>query len=153
MTKLRKFIIVGLASAGLGLGAAAASANMDHCRHGGFDKEKFTQHLQKRQAQLHDQLKLNADQETAWKSFTDKVTPTPGERPNPEEFAALKAPERMERMASMMKQREARMTERVAAVKEFYAVLTPAQQKVFDDNFMAHRTGSHGTKHQEKQAQ
>lgn len=153
MTKLRKSIIVGLACAGLSLGAVAASANMGHCRHGGFDQEKFMQHMQKRQAQLHDQLKLNADQETAWKTFTEKVTPTPGERPKPEEFAALTAPERMEKIASMMKLREARMTERVAAVKEFYSVLTAEQKKVFDDNFMAHRKGDHGKKRHEPKAQ
>lgn len=142
MTKLQKWIVVGLTTAGLGLGAAAASANMGHCQHGNFDKAKFAEHMQKREARLHAQLKLSADQETAWKSFTEKMRPSPGEGPKHEELAGLKTPERMERMAEMMKQHEARMTERVAAVKEFYAVLTPAQQKVFDDNFMAGHRGA-----------
>jgi periplasmic protein CpxP/Spy len=146
MTKLQKLIIVGLTTAGLGLGAAAASANMGHCDHGNFDKAKFAEHMQQREARLHEQLKLSADQETAWKSFTEKMRPTPGDGPKHEALAGLKTPERMERMAEMMKQHEARMTERVAAVKEFYAVLTPAQQKVFDDNFMGrhHRANRPG---------
>lgn len=144
MSNIRKLILVGLATAGLGLGAAAVSANAGHCRHGGFDKEKFTEHMQKRQARLHDQLKLSANQESAWKTFSEKTKPAPGEGPKHEELAGLKAPERMERMAAMMKQREGRMVERVAAVKEFYAVLTPEQQKVFDANFMAGRRGGKG---------
>ena len=144
MTKLQKLMIVGLTTAGLGLGAVAVSANPGHCEHGGFDKEKFAQHMQKREARLHEQLKLSAEQEGAWKSFTEKVRPAPGEWPKHEELAGLKAPERMERMAAMMKQREARMMERVAAVKAFYAVLSPAQQKVFDDNFMAGHRGAKG---------
>jgi Spy/CpxP family protein refolding chaperone len=143
MSNIRKLIIVGLASAGLGLGAVAVSANTGHhCHHGGFDKEKSAEYMQKRQTRLHDQLKLSAEQEPAWKTFTEKLKPASGERPSHEEFAGLKAPERMERMAALMKQREGRMAERVAAVKEFYAVLTPEQQQVFDANFMTrHRAG------------
>ena len=129
MIHFRKLILIGLTGAGLSLSAVAGSAIPGHCQHGNFDKEKCAEHMQKRQAHLHDQLKLSADQEPAWKAFSEKIKPVPGERPNHEELAALKAPERM---AAMMKQREARMTEHVAAVKEFYAVLTPEQQKVFD---------------------
>ena len=145
MTKLRKLILVGFTSAGLGLVMSAVHANADECHRAGFNKEKFMQHMQQREARLHQDLKLTAAQEPAWKTFTSKVKPAAGERPKHEELAGLKAPERMERMAEHMKQREARMTERVAAVKEFYAVLTPEQQKVFDANFMAH--GKHA-KHQ-----
>jgi Spy/CpxP family protein refolding chaperone len=32
-----------------------------------------------------------------------------------------------------MKAMEAKMTEHLAALKEFYAVLTPEQQKIFDE--------------------
>jgi len=144
MTKLQKLILVGLTTAGLGLGAAAVSANTGHCRHGEFDKANFAERMQKHQARLHDQLKLSAEQEPAWKSFTEKMQATRGERPNHEELARLPAPERMERMAAMMKQREGKMAERVATVKEFYAVLTPEQQKAFDANFMARQRGGKG---------
>lgn len=145
MSNIRKLIIVGLASAGLGLGAIAVSANTGpHCHQGGFNKEKSAERMQQRQARLHDQLKLGAEQESAWKTFTDKMKPAGGDRPKHAELAGLKAPERMERMAAMMKQREGRMAERVAAVKEFYAVLTPEQQQVFDANFMARHHGGKG---------
>ena len=36
-------------------------------------------------------------------------------------------------MLGMMKEHEARMAARLAAVKEFYAVLTPEQQAIFND--------------------
>lgn len=49
-----------------------------------------------------------------------------------------------------MKRAEACLAERTAAVKEFYAVLTPAQQKTFDENFKKmgqHRFGQRGSHH------
>lgn len=89
---------------------------------------------------LHDKLKLTPEQETAWKSFHEKMKPTESRnRPDRSELASLHAPERREKMLSMMKEHENRMAERVAAVKEFYAVLTPEQQKLFDDQFSKHR--------------
>ncbi len=145
MSNIRKLIIVGLAGASLGLGAIAVNASAGHrCHEGGFNKEKSAERMQQRQARLHDQLKLGAEQEPAWKAFTEKMKPAGGDRPKHAELAGLKAPERMERMAAMMQQREGRMAERVAAVKEFYAVLTPAQQQVFDANFMTRHRGGKG---------
>ena len=41
-------------------------------------------------------------------------------------------------MLAQMKQHETSMDERLGAVKTFYAVLTPEQQKVFDDQFARH---------------
>ena len=38
-----------------------------------------------------------------------------------------------------MRAMEAKMTEHLAALKEFYAVLTPEQQKIFDDHSMPRR--------------
>ncbi|MCC6715703.1 MAG: Spy/CpxP family protein refolding chaperone [Gammaproteobacteria bacterium] len=92
-----------------------------------------------RQILLHAKLKLTPEQEPAWNTFAGKVKPVAAderpERPDPEELAKLTAPERMEAMLAGMKAREERMTSHLAAVKEFYAVLTPEQQKVFDTEF------------------
>ena len=44
-----------------------------------------------------------------------------------------------------MKTMEARMTEHLAALKEFYAVLTPEQQKIFDEQTPPF--GGHGRRH------
>ena len=49
-------------------------------------------------------------------------------------WAGLSAPARMEKMIAMAKQHTAAMESHLAALNTFYAVLTPAQKKVFDEN-------------------
>lgn len=144
MTPFRKRLLIGIAALSLGSGAVTAYADMpgdhmgapgamdDHGKFGGRMKE----HMVRRAAELHDKLKLNASQETAWKTYIAKVKP--GEfpaRPDPAELDKLTAPERMERMLAHMKDAEKRMADHIAATKEFYAVLTPEQKKIFDDEF------------------
>lgn len=115
---------------GRGQGHAAAGEHQHK-----FDPAKFKEHFAKRQAQLHDKLKLNASQEAAWNTYAAAVTPPDfSKRPDRAEWAKLSAPERMERMLNQLKEHEARLTSRLAATKTFYAVLTPEQQKVFNDN-------------------
>lgn len=140
MTKFRRNIFfIGLAAISLCTVPALALANTG-CGPMGGGSGRFAERIEKHQAALHDKLKLNAEQETAWKKFTEKMKPAESrKRPDPSELSALHAPERMERMLAMMKEHESRMAERVAAVKEFYAVLTPEQQKLFDDQFSKHR--------------
>lgn len=139
MTKFRRNIfLIGLAAIGLGALPALALADTG-CGPMGAGSGKFAERIEKRQAELHDKLKLTSEQETAWKKFSEKMKPESRNRPDQSELSALHAPERMERMLSMMKEHESRMTDRVAAVKEFYAVLTPEQQKLFDDQFSRHR--------------
>jgi len=140
MTKFRRNIfLIGLAAIGLGTAPVLALANTG-CGPMGAGSGKFAERIEKRQAELHDKLKLTPAQETAWKSFHEKMKPAESRnRPDPSELSALHAPERLERMLAMMKEHESRMADRVAAVKEFYAVLTPEQQKLFDDQFSKHR--------------
>ncbi|MFD2270255.1 Spy/CpxP family protein refolding chaperone [Undibacterium arcticum] len=47
-------------------------------------------------------------------------------------------------MLAMMKEGEARMSQRLAAMKTFYAVLSPEQKKVFNDNFRMMHGRHHG---------
>lgn len=140
MTKFRRNIfLIGLAAIGLGTAPVLALANTG-CGPMGAGPGKFAERIEKRQAELHDKLKLTPDQETAWKKFSEKMKPTESRnRPDQSELSALHAPERLERMLALMKEHESRMADRVAAVKEFYAVLTPEQQKLFDDQFSKHR--------------
>jgi periplasmic protein CpxP/Spy len=135
----------------LGLGASALAADMNMCDQAGpgygrsrgmgmmdgQDGTKLTERMQQRMNQrhaaLHDKLKLNAEQEAAWKAFIAGATPPAiGMRMNREEMVKLSAPERMEKMLGFMKDREARMMARLVELKKFYAVLTPEQQKIFD---------------------
>ena len=100
--------------------------------------------MAKYQARLHDKLKLTAAQEPAWVTFTAANAP---KKPAGDwkakrvAFAKLSAPERMEQWIAMSKERIAGQEARLGSLKTFYAVLTPEQQKVFDDSVPG---GKHG---------
>jgi hypothetical protein len=145
MKSFRKHLLTSIAALGLGVAAVAAHANKPECEDMGqrhhmsaADHEKFAQRFKermaKREAELHAGLKLNQAQESGWKNYIGKMQPASrAARPDRAEFDKLPAPERMEKMLASMKEREAGMAQRVAATREFYATLTPEQQKVFDE--------------------
>lgn len=147
MTSIRKHLLIGIAALSLGAGSLAAYAGNPEGgapagKHGMFG-ERTREHFAKRTAELHDKLKLSAAQEPAWKAYIAKVQPgEPPARPDRAELDKLTAPERMERMLAHMKEGEQRMADHIAATKEFYAVLTPEQKKIFDDAFR-HGRGHH----------
>jgi protein CpxP len=155
MNGLRRTLLIGAVV--IGMGGAAYAAQGDKAPdgqqgtsqgwkhgHGKFDPAKFKERMAKRQKELHDKLKLTAAQEPAWTTFIAAMAPPAdmGKRPDRAEWAKLSAPERMEKRLGMMKQHEARMADRLQAMKTFYAQLTPEQQKVFNDN--VGRRGHHG---------
>ncbi len=146
MKTLHKTLFIALAALGL---AAAAHADkggpgpkdMDDCpAQRGWqrpDPEKMAKFAEKRLADLHASLKLTDQQEPAWKAFADKTKPMPmAARPDFEALSKLPTPERMDRMQTLSKEHQDRQATRIAAVKVFYATLTPEQQKTFDANFM-----------------
>jgi len=149
MWNLKKHLMIGVAAAGIGMTAMSSFAQTPPAdgngaapagRHAPTADQiaKFEQHRAKRQAQLHDKLKITAAQEGAWKTFTEKTAPmrpAAWGRPSRDEWNKLTTPERLDRHLDMMKKMEARMTDRIAATKEFYAVLSPEQQKTFDQEF------------------
>lgn len=157
MKNFRKQLLIGMATLALGAGTVAAYADGADCSGMGpghasaGDHQKFAERMKermaKRQAELHDKLKLSAAQQAAWNDYVAKMNPgeRPG-RPDQAEFDRLSAPERMEKMLARMKSGEARMTERAEATKAFYAVLTPEQKKTFDEEFR-HGSGRHGGRH------
>lgn len=143
MNKLHKSILIGMTVIGLGATAVAARADIGDCGHmgpmgsygHGWSGEKMQQRIAKHQADLHAKLKLSAAQEPAWKTFTDSMQPgAMMQRPDRAEMEKLAAPERMEKMLGLMKEREARMGSHLEALKTFYATLTPEQKKIFDAN-------------------
>ena len=108
----------------------------------------------KRLAGLKDKLKITSGQEAAWSTFTAALKP-PAQRPaRPDraEFKKLTTPERIDRMQALRNEGNARMDQRAAATKTFYAALTPDQKKVFDAESLrvfarhGHR-GHHGGHH------
>lgn len=117
----------------------AGMPGMQHERHGADFKERIA----RRQATLHDKLKLTGNQEAAWKTYIAAATPpAPPARPERGQWEKMSAPERMEKMMAMMKEREGHMATHLAAMKTFYATLSPLQQQIFNDN-VGGRMGGH----------
>lgn len=155
VTAMRKNIMIGLAVLSLGgtaLVSHAQTERHDSAGQTGAGKAGFAEHMAKRQARLHDKLKLTAAQEPAWTAFIASVTPPQGEqkgeRPNRADFEKLPAPERLEKSIERQKARLAREESRLGALKTFYGVLTPEQRAIFDKSAPHHggpgRFGHHG---------
>jgi len=125
---------------------------MRHDLMGNMDPARMQAMMEKRDALLKAQLKLTPAQEGAWKAFVDArmpaAAPAKMQRPDPIEMAKLTTPERLDKMKAMHEERMKTMTEtmakRDAAVRVFYAELTPAQQKVFDAVSLPGQGRAHG---------
>jgi protein CpxP len=146
MNTFRKSIVVAVASLGLGTAALAAADPGAASSGGGFHWGAFgwhgagsAEHMAKRQAALHDKLSLSPAQEAAWKTFTDKLNATALAKAETAPVGTMTAPERADRMAALLQAAQQRATTRAQTIKEFYAVLSPEQQKIFDSQFQAHR--------------
>ncbi len=161
MNTLSKNLLIAFTALGIAGGAVAqtATAPAPEGRHGhavsaeqraAHKAERQAKHAEcraQREAKLRADLKLSAQQEPAFAAFL--AAGKPAQRPQMRDgserakFAALSAPQRMERMIERQKQRTARMEARLAALNNFYAVLTPEQKKVFDSQPMRGGFGKH----------
>jgi Spy/CpxP family protein refolding chaperone len=146
MNSFQKSLVIAVASLGAGSAALAASdsrpASTDGGSHwGAFGSHgaNFAERIAKRQAALHDKLNLSPAQEPAWKAFTDKLQATAPARPEGASTVTMTAPERADRMVTFLQAAQQRAAARAQAVKEFYSVLSPEQQKIFDSQFHGRR--------------
>jgi periplasmic protein CpxP/Spy len=108
---VRKSILIGLAVLGMASASVAVQAQAPAAegRHGhALTQEqrqaKWSEHMAKREAKLHDALKLSAAQEPAWRTFI--AAAKPAARPARGEHGAWKdlpAPQRMEKAIEMSK--------------------------------------------------
>ncbi|MET0268104.1 MAG: Spy/CpxP family protein refolding chaperone [Duganella sp.] len=151
MNILRKSILIGFTV--LGMAAAHAQDTTQQGQQQGRQghavsmeqrQAKMAEMYAKRQARLHDKLKITAQQEAAWATYQAAINPAApaGPRPQRGEFAKLSAPERLSKQIEMSKVREARMQQHLTAMTAFYEQLTPEQKTVFDK-----RGGGFGGKH------
>lgn len=106
---------------------------------GKMDPEKRKAMMAKHVEALKAKLKITAAQEGAWTTFTTAMQPPEKmehKRPDRAEMDKLTTPERIDKMRELRKQHmtdmQAAMDKRDDAIKAFYAVLSPEQQKVFD---------------------
>ncbi|WP_375574963.1 Spy/CpxP family protein refolding chaperone [Paracidovorax oryzae] len=88
--------------------------------------------MARRAEALRQKLQLTPAQQPAWDAFTAAMRPQ-GPRPDMSAMAQLTTPERIDRMRALRAQHNAEADRRDEATKTFYAALTPAQQKVFDE--------------------
>ena len=95
---------------------------------------RMQKHMAERQAALKAELKITAEQEPAWNAFVARTAPEarPARQGPREDWSKLTTPQRLDKMAAMKAERDARMTQRHEAIKSFYAALGAEQQKVFD---------------------
>jgi Spy/CpxP family protein refolding chaperone len=146
MNTLRKGLVIAIATLGLGTIAAAAPDQVAqapgtswHSGASGQHGEKFAERMAKRLAALHDKLALTSGQEGAWQAFTAKMQATVPSRADASPAKPLTAPERAERKAAFLQVAQQQAASRVQPIKEFYAVLSPEQQKIFDSQFHGRR--------------
>jgi len=152
----RHLIAAGLAAA-IGFGAAVQAQTTPVAPTGRPDAarmEQFRARMQERMAQRLGELKaklaVTPAQEGAWNAWTSALKPTPHQRPDRAEIAALTTPERIDRMRAMRAQRNADMDKRMDATKTFYAQLNAEQKKTFDAEslkFLGGKGGHHGHGH------
>jgi hypothetical protein len=136
---------VALAAA-LGLGLVAAAAAQDRAPGpGGADgprraeRQKLVEGRQhSREQRLHDLLQIKPDQESAFRTFVSSIEqsrPQRGQRLQKraqDELPTLTTPQRLDRQARRLAERQQRLQAQTAAVKTLYAVLSPDQRKAFD---------------------
>lgn len=109
--------------------------------------ERMKAHAEARARELRAILNLRPDQEAAFQAFLASMKPEhpPGERGRPGmgEEAQLTTPQRLDRMAARMAEHQAEFQRRAAAIKTFYAALSPEQQRAFDalHGMMGHGPG------------
>lgn len=109
------------------------------------DRAQMQERMAQHQAALKQSLQLTAEQEPAWNTFIGTMHPEERTarlgRLSPQELQQLTTPERIDRMRALRAQRSAEADRMGEAVKQFYAQLTPAQQKTFDAQTWRHHRG------------
>ena len=131
-------------------------------------EERMHEHMEMHAKHLHDLLQLRPDQDAALHTLLAALEQPhmgaghmgdhhmgPG-GPGPDghdDFAKLTTPERLDKISAMMSEhiakRQAEFQKRAAAIKAFYAVLSPEQKRAFDALPMdglgdMHGGGDHG---------
>lgn len=140
MKAIKKIILTSVAAFGLSmtLGAYAQQHTKPEQSKERAEKiEKMREHAKKRkemhQQRMHQELKITSSQEPAWNAFIASMQANHEvKKHDRKEMMEMTAPQKMEKMMQLKQERMAKMQTRLASLKTFYAVLTPEQQKKFD---------------------
>jgi protein CpxP len=122
----------GLATATLAQDAPPAPPPADARHH--RDPAEMRAHIAER---LRAALQLQPSQDAALNAYLDALKPPGGPdhragHGGPGQREALTTPQRLDKLLARADEHHARMVAHVAAVKQFYAQLSPSQQKAFD---------------------
>lgn len=153
MKLIKSLLIVGL------LGSAAATTvhamGKGDCAMGSddmkqhmwqMDPAKREAMMEKHLQMLHDKLKIQPAQESAWKTYIAAIKPLPGQG-KPAAKADAKLPEQLDGRLQMMQQHLEMMQKHVAATKALYQQLSPEQQKLFDQEGQRMHSGMQHMQH------
>ena len=119
-----------------GPGAGPVAEQAQRPRQRAMAPEQRQQYMQQRMEAFKQKLQLTPAQEPAWNSFVQSMQSNAEARHARLDWQGmdkLTTPERIDRMRAMHAQRGAEMERRGESVKAFYAQLTQAQQKTFDE--------------------
>ena len=149
-------LALALAAASWGLSAQAEAVakpgaqhgmQMNGCHHM-MDGERMGAMHKAHLAAIKKQLSLTPEQDTAWAQWVESIKPVEGMgRPEMKkaDWAGLTTPQRLDKMQAMHEEHSQRMAQALArhseATKTFYAALTEAQQKTFDQVTLRHLMG------------
>ena len=146
--------LVGLAAGAILLCGAAVAVAQDHPQPppgaaGENWHEHMLKHMQAHIKALHDMLQIRPDQEAAFQTFIASMKPQEGAEHadmahEHDEMAQLTTPQRLDRMQARMAEHQKAFERHAAAVKTFYAALSPEQQRAFDAMEAMHHHGGHG---------
>jgi hypothetical protein len=141
---LRLALVAGLVVP-LGLGAASFAQDAAPAQPGPGAADAGAPHHHRDPAEmrahmadhLRTALQLQPGQDGALNAFLDALQPPAGAKEHMARQAGgmqhMTTPERLDRMAARMDEQRSRMMARIAATKQFYAQLSPSQQKAFDN--------------------
>ena len=150
---------LGLATASFAQDAAPAQPAPGAADAGGRHHHRDPAQMRAHMADhLRAVLQLQPGQDVALNAYLDALKPPAGAKEHLGEHGGRQAgetqhmttPERLDRMAARMDEQHSRMMARIAATKQFYAQLSPSQQKAFDDlapTMMHHGGGGHDDGH------
>jgi hypothetical protein len=142
------FGLAAMQAQAAGMGDAPGHHGMGaQCGHQMMDKDMGAMrsaHL----AAIKKQLHLTPEQDAAWNQWQESTKPMDG-MGHPDikkaDWAALTTPQRLDKMRAMHEEHSQRMAQAMArhteATKTFYAALTEAQQKTFDEVTLKHMVG------------
>jgi len=106
---------------------------MQHAEHV-WNPANMEEHFARQMDKFKTLLQLTANQESAWAKWSAAIKPQAPASTMPEQaaFEKMSTPERLDTLHAIRTQRNAEMDRHEQATKDFYAVLTQPQRKVFD---------------------